>query len=392
MSKEASSLKRQSVIYFDHAATSWPKPPSVGEAMMSILNGQAASAGRGNHNMALQAGRIMFNARQALATLFHVSNPNDIVFTSNTTTALNLAIKGWLKPGDHVIATMVEHNSVRRPLEFLKRTIGIQVDYVAVNEFGQLDWDAVKSSFRPETTLVVCSHGSNLLGSIMPLRELGRLAHEHGAIFLVDAAQTAGTYPIDVAEMEIDLLAFPGHKGLLGPQGTGGLYISPQVELEPLLHGGTGSQSEELEQPTVRPDRYEAGTANTVGIAGLAAGVHAVLEYGVEQIYERQWMLIQSMMKELAEMPGMSLIGPKLGESRMGLVSFNLEARDAAEIAFMLDREYGIAVRAGYHCTPLGHMTAGTSAGGAVRASVGFDTTEEEVESFVLAMREISAQ
>ncbi|GAA0136055.1 aminotransferase class V-fold PLP-dependent enzyme [Paenibacillus sp. YSY-4.3] len=334
----------------------------------------------------------MFNARQALATLFHVSNPNDIVFTSNTTTALNLAIKGWLKPGDHVIATMVEHNSVRRPLEFLKRTIGIQVDYVAVNEFGQLDWDAVKSSFRPETTLVVCSHGSNLLGSIMPLRELGRLAHEHGAIFLVDAAQTAGTYPIDVAEMEIDLLAFPGHKGLLGPQGTGGLYISPQVELEPLLHGGTGSQSEELEQPTVRPDRYEAGTANTVGIAGLAAGVHAVLEYGVEQIYERQWMLIQSMMKELAEMPGMSLIGPKLGESRMGLVSFNLEARDAAEIAFMLDREYGIAVRAGYHCTPLGHMTAGTSAGGAVRASVGFDTTEEEVESFVLAMREISAQ
>lgn len=359
---------------------------------MSILNGQAASAGRGNHNMALQAGRIMFNARQALATLFHVSNPNDIVFTSNTTSALNLAIKGWLKPGDHVIATMVEHNSVRRPLEFLKRTIGIKVDYIAINERGQLDLNEVRNSFRPETTLVVCSHGSNLLGSILPLQELGHLAHEHEAIFLVDAAQSAGTYPIDVAEMGIDLLAFPGHKGLLGPQGTGGLYISPQVDLEPLLHGGTGSQSEELEQPAVRPDRFEAGTANTVGIAGLAAGVQAVLEYGVKQIYERQWMLIQTMMKELAELPGISLIGPKLGEPRMGLVSFNLEGRDAAEIAFVLDREYGIAVRAGYHCTPLGHMTAGTSAGGAVRASVGFDTTEEEVESFVLAMRQISAQ
>ncbi|WP_339158089.1 aminotransferase class V-fold PLP-dependent enzyme [Paenibacillus sp. FSL W8-0186] len=376
----------------DHAATSWPKPPAVGEAMMSILNGQAASAGRGNHNMALQAGRIMFNARQALATLFHVSNPNDIVFTSNTTSALNLAIKGWLKPGDHVIATMVEHNSVRRPLEFLKRTMGIKVDYIAINERGQLDLNEVRNSFRPETTLVVCSHGSNLLGSILPLQELGHLAHEHEAIFLVDAAQSAGTYPIDVAEMGIDLLAFPGHKGLLGPQGTGGLYISPQVDLEPLLHGGTGSQSEELEQPAVRPDRFEAGTANTVGIAGLAAGVHAVLEYGVKQIYERQWMLIQMMMKELAKLPGISLIGPKLGEPRMGLVSFNLEGRDAAEIAFVLDREYGIAVRAGYHCTPLGHMTAGTSAGGAVRASVGFDTTEEEVEAFVLAMRQISAQ
>ncbi|WP_281279654.1 aminotransferase class V-fold PLP-dependent enzyme [Paenibacillus lentus] len=390
--KEASFLEKQAVIYFDHAATSWPKPPEVGEAMMKVLNGQAASAGRGSHNMALQAGRVMYNARRSLATLFHIANPNDIVFTSNTTAALNLAIKGWLKPGDHVIATMVEHNSVRRPLEYLKRTIGIQVDYVAVNDSGQLDMEAVRNSIRSETTLVVCSHSSNLLGSIMPLDELGRLAREHGAVFLVDAAQTAGTYPIDVAEMGIDMLAFPGHKGLLGPQGTGGLYISPQVELEPQLHGGTGSQSEELEQPTVRPDRYEAGTANTVGIAGLAAGVNVVLKYGVEQVYEHQWKLVQTMMEELSKMPGVSLIGPKLGEARTGLVSYNVAGRDAAEIAFRLDREYGIAVRAGYHCTPLGHMTAGTTEGGAVRASVGFGTTEKEVESFVLAMRKILAQ
>lgn len=381
-----------SVIYLDHAATSWPKPPVVGEAMMAILNGQAASAGRGNHNMAIQAGRVMFNARKALASLFHISNPNDIIFTSNTTSALNLAIKGWLKPGDHVIATMIEHNSVRRPLEYLKRMIGIQVDYVAVSDQGQLDLGSVKKCFRPETTMVVCCHSSNLLGCIMPLQELGRLAKEHGAILLVDAAQTAGTFPINVTEMEIDMLAFPGHKGLLGPQGTGGLYIAPHVELEPLLHGGTGSQSEELEQPSVRPDRYEAGTANTVGIAGLAAGVNAVLEDGVERIYERQWKLTQMMMRELESMPGVSVIGPRLGLPRTGIVAYNLEGRDAAEIAFTLDRKYQIAVRAGYHCTPLGHETAGTLAGGAVRASVGFDTKEKEIEAFIAAMRHISAQ
>jgi cysteine desulfurase family protein len=376
----------KSVIYLDHAATSWPKPPRVGEVMLEILNGPAANAGRGNHGMALQAGRVLYDTRVKLARLFGVSNPNDIVFTSNATSALNLAIKGWLKPGDHVVATTVEHNSVRRPLEFLKRTIGIQVDYAEVDQQGQLDLRQVEKLFNPLTRLLVCSHSSNLLGCILPVQELSRMAHANGAVILVDAAQTAGCYPVNVQDLGIDLLAFPGHKSLLGPQGTGGLYIHPDIDLEPLLHGGTGSQSEESEQPSVRPDRYEAGTANTPGIAGLGAGVETVLERGVEQIHRREWELTQYLMKELQGIPGVHLIGPELGQPRTGIVSFTIEGRDASEIAFKLDREYGIAVRAGYHCTPLGHQTAGTLQGGAVRASVGDMTTEAELQVLIQAI------
>ncbi len=374
------------VIYLDHAATSWPKPPRVGEVMLEILNGPAANAGRGNHGMALQAGRVLYDTRVKLARLFGVSNPNDIALTSNATSALNLAIKGWLKPGDHVVATTVEHNSVRRPLEFLKRTLGIQVDYAEVDRQGQLDLRRVEKLFNPRTRLLVCSHSSNLLGCILPIPELSRMAHAFGAVILVDAAQTAGCYPVNVQEMEIDLLAFPGHKGLLGPQGTGGLYIRPDIDLEPLLHGGTGSQSEESEQPFVRPDRYEAGTANTPGMAGLGVGVETVLERGVEQIHRREWGLTQYLMKELQSVPGIRLIGPDIGQPRTGIVSFTIDGQDASEVAFRLDREYGIAVRAGYHCTPLGHQTAGTLQGGAVRASVGYLTTEAELQVLIHAI------
>lgn len=376
----------KSVIYLDHAATSWPKPPRVGEVMLEILNGPAANAGRGNHGMALQAGRVLYNTRVKLAKLFGVANPNDIALMSNATTALNLAIKGWLKPGDHVVATTVEHNSVRRPLEFLKRTLGIKVDYAEVDRQGQLDLRQVEKLFQSRTRLLVCSHSSNLLGCILPIQELSRMAHANGAVILVDAAQTAGCYPVNVQELGIDLLAFPGHKGLLGPQGTGGLYIHPDIDLEPLHHGGTGSQSEESEQPAVRPDRYEAGTVNTPGIAGLGAGVETVLERGVERIHRHEWGLTQYLMKELQAIPGVRLIGPEIGKPRTGIVAFTIDGRDASEIAFTLDREYGIAVRAGYHCTPLGHRTAGTLQGGAIRASVGYMTTEAELQALIDAI------
>ncbi len=357
--------------------------------MLEILNGPAANAGRGNHGMALQAGRVLYNTRVKLAQLFGVSNPNDIALTSNTTSALNLAIKGWLRPGDHVVATTVEHNSVRRPLEYLKRTIGVEVGYAEVDARGQLDLGQVEKLFRPNTRLLVCSHSSNLLGCILPVQALSKMAHAHGAIVLVDAAQTAGCYPVNVQEMGIDLLAFPGHKGLLGPQGTGGLYIHPDIDLEPLMHGGTGSQSEEIEQPSVRPDRYEAGTVNTPGIAGLGAGVEMVLERGVEQIHRHEWELTQFLMKELQKVPGVRLIGPEIGQPRTGIVSFTIEGRDASEVAFVLDREYGIAVRAGYHCTPLGHQTAGTLEGGAVRASVGYLTTEADLQALIDAIHKM---
>lgn len=383
-------MEDKPTIYLDHAATSWPKAPGVGKVMLEMIDRPIGSSGRGSHGMALTAAKQLFSTRVLLAELFHISNPNDVIFTSNTTEALNLAIKGWLKPGDHVMATMVEHNSVRRPLEYLRRTQGIKVDYVPVSPSGKIDLEKMQQNFRSNTSLVVCSHSSNLLGSIAPVQEISQLAHDHGAVLLLDAAQTAGNWPIDVEKLGVDMLAFPGHKGLLGPQGTGGLYISPKIDLVPLLHGGTGSQSEELEQPAVRPDRYEAGTANTVGIAGLREGVRYILEQGPEKIYQHEWELTQHLMQKLSGIAGVTLLGPEIGKPRTGLVSFVLEDRDASEVAFLLDKNYGIAVRAGYHCTPLGHMTAGTMAGGAVRASVGYNTVVDEVDALVLAIKRIT--
>lgn len=378
------------VIYLDHAATSWPKPASVLAAMEHSMREEAANPGRGGHRMAVSAGRVLVRTRMLLGRLFGVPNPSDIVFMPNTTAALNQAIKGLLRPGDHVISTMTEHNSVRRPLEYMRREHGVQVDYVPADEAGRIDLDELSTLCRANTRLIVCNHSSNLLGSILPVADIAEIARSRGALLLVDAAQSAGVLDIDVGRLGIDLLAFPGHKGLLGPQGTGGLYIHPSIDLLPLIHGGTGSQSEEADQPSVRPDRYEAGTPNTVGIAGLGAGVRHVLAEGPSVIGRREWELTQELMGHLSAVEGLSLLGPKLGEPRMGIVSFTLQGIDSAEIAFRLDRDYGIAVRAGYHCTPLAHRAAKTIDGGAVRSSVGFDTTGTETEALAQAVREIA--
>ncbi|MDO3413231.1 aminotransferase class V-fold PLP-dependent enzyme [Saccharibacillus sp. CPCC 101409] len=380
----------QPVIYLDHAATSWPKPAAVLEAMQRSMLEEAANPGRGGHRMAIAAGRVLLRARMALGELLGVSNPSDIAFMSNTTAALNQAVKGLLRPGDHVVATMTEHNSVWRPLEYMRREHGVSVDYAAADESGAVDLGELASLCRPATRLIVCSHSSNLLGSILPVAEIADIAHRHGAVMLVDAAQSAGAMDLDVGRLGIDLLAFPGHKGLLGPQGTGGLYIHPSIDLAPLLHGGTGSQSEEADQPSVRPDRYEAGTPNTVGIAGLEAGVRHVLSEGAANIGRREWELTQIAMQELAGIKGLRLLGPSLGKPRTGIVSFTIEGMDSARIAFRLDREYGIAVRAGYHCTPLAHQAAGTASSGAVRGSFGFDSTPAEAHALIQAVREIA--
>jgi cysteine desulfurase family protein len=378
-----------SLYYFDHAASSWPKPPQVAEAMMQCLNEYGANPGRGGPKMAVQASRTLFDTRQQLAHLLHVHNANDIAFALNASAALNLAIKGYVKLGQHVISTSIEHNSVRRPLEYLVSKLGIHVTYIQSDSQGRIDLKQIERAIRPETAMIVCSHGSNLLGSILPIAEIGDIARRAGVKLVVDAAQTAGTYPIDVSAMGIDMLAFPGHKGLLGPQGTGGLYIHPDIELEPLIHGGTGSRSEDKEMPQVRPDRYEGGTPNTVGIAGLGAGVKFVREATVEHIHQEEWKLAQRLMEGLLGMDGIKVLGPSLGQERTGIVSFVLEDVDCSETAFLLDKNYGIAVRSGYHCTPLGHESAGTLEGGAVRASVGYFTTLEEVNVLIDAIREI---
>lgn len=377
------------LVYLDHAATSWPKPPAVAAAMMDALEHSGANAGRGNHSLAIGTGRVLVRARAMLAQLFAVSNAQNIAFTHNTTMGLNMAIKGTLQPGDHVISTMTEHNSVRRPLEYLRRTIGIEVDYLQVDGEGQVDLLELQQSFRHNTRMVVCNHSSNLLGSILPLGIIGDMAKSHGAVFLVDAAQSAGSLDINVPEMNIDLLAFPGHKGLLGPQGTGGLYISPHFDLEPLMHGGTGSQSENSDQPMVRPDRYEAGTQNAVGVAGLLAGVKEILAMGTERIHRQERELTQRLMEGLASIPGIRILGPGLGIQRSGIVAFVVEGQESADIAHRLDREYNIAVRAGMHCTPLAHKAADTLESGAVRASVGVSSTEEDVNRLLDAMAEM---
>ncbi|WP_405080967.1 aminotransferase class V-fold PLP-dependent enzyme [Paenibacillus chitinolyticus] len=377
-------------LYFDNAASSWPKPPQVGEAVLRCINEYAANPGRGSHAMAVQASRGVFEARKHAAKLFGFKNPNDLAFGSSTTEAINLAIKGHVKEGEHVICTAVEHNSVRRPLEYLRRTKNVQVTYLETDEFGRINIDALKENIQSHTSLVVINHSSNLLGSILPVADIGQLCREKGICLLVDAAQTAGILPIHVEQMGIDMLAFPGHKGLLGPQGTGGLYIHPRLDLEPLMHGGTGSQSEAIDQPSVRPDRYEAGTPNTPGLAGLSEGLKFVLRTGVENIHAKEWEQTQRIMEALRDVPHLRLLGPGIGEERTGIVSFVLEHMDASEVAFILDQHYGIAVRAGYHCTPLAHETAGTGKTGAVRASVSYFTTDEEADTLIEAVKEIA--
>ncbi|MNM03381.1 putative cysteine desulfurase [compost metagenome] len=379
----------EKVVYLDHAATSWPKPPEVVQAMVDAMEHAGANAGRGNHSLAMGSGRVLVRTRSALAELFGVKNAQDIAFTHNTTMSLNMAIHGLLHPGDHVISTMTEHNSVRRPLEYLRKTKGIDVDYVKVDSEGRLDLRELESLFQSRTRMVICSHSSNLLGSILPIGEIGEIARRHKSVFLVDAAQSAGAVDIDVQTMNIDMLAFPGHKGLLGPQGTGGLYISPEVDLEPLMQGGTGSQSENSEQPNIRPDKYEAGTQNGVGIAGLLAGVQKVRSIGTQAIYEHEWGLVQYLMDGLSGIRGITMLGPAAGRERTGLLSFVIEGEEMAQVAHRLDREYGIAVRSGMHCSPLAHQSAGTLESGAVRASVGVSTTREDVETMVNAMKEM---
>lgn len=380
----------ESVLYFDHAASSWPKPPAVMEAMNRCMLEYTANPGRGSHKMAVKASRTLFETRKHLAKLFKIKNPNDISFALNTTQALNQAIQGFLKKGDHVICTHLEHNSVRRPLEYLKSQGHITVSYISSDEKGKLDWESFQAALQSNTSLCIVNHSSNLLGSIVDVGSIGEVCKARGVRLLVDAAQSAGVLPINVEAMNIDMLAFPGHKGLLGPQGTGGLYLHPDLELEPIFYGGTGSQSESLEQPKVRPDRYEAGTQNTVGIAGLNEGVKFILKETVEVIHQKEWKQTQWMMEELSKLKGLRILGPDLGGERTGIVSFVMERADSSEVAFILDQSYNIAVRAGYHCTPLAHEIAGTKEKGAVRASVGYFTKEEEVQAFIDAITEIN--
>ena len=382
------------IVYLDNAATSHPKPESVYRAVDHFLREIGASPGRSGHRLGLSAGRVVLEARERLARLFNVGDSSRIILTVNCTEALNLAIKGLLRPGDHVVTSSVEHNSVMRPLRRLEADGVMELSVVGCSREGWLDPADVKEQLKPTTRLVVLTHASNVVGTIQPVAEIGSLTRARGIRFLVDAAQSAGALPIDLDVLGVDLLAFSGHKGLLGPQGTGGLVVGEGVELVPLKEGGTGSRSQHQIQPTHLPDRYESGTLNGPGIAGLAAGLAYVEDLGVEAIQKRLKELTALVLDELARTPGVTVYGPADAEKQTAVVSFTLADVDVGDLAVILDRRFGVMTRSGLHCSPAAHRTIGTfrRTRGTVRVSLGPFNTAEEVQYFGRCLREIQAE
>ena len=380
------------MIYLDNAATSWPKPPGVAEAVLHYIQDVGANPGRSGHQLAVEAGRIVYDAREALAQLFNVADPLRIVFTANATEALNLALCGYLQPGDHVVTTSMEHNAVMRPLRYLQST-GVELTVVPCSAQGMLDPADLEKAIRRNTVLLVVNHASNVVGTLLPVAEAGALAERHDLLLLVDTAQTAGAYPVDMREMKIDLLAFTGHKGLLGAQGTGGLCIGERVDLRrlsPLKRGGTGSRSESEEQPDFLPDRYESGTANGMGIAGLGAGVRFVLEEGIAPIRAHEQQLTAQLLAGLRSISRVRVYGTADAQRQTATVSFNVEGLEPSDVALWLDEEYQIMCRPGLHCAPSAHRTIGTYPRGTVRFGLSYLNTTEQVDLAVEAVSKVA--
>ncbi|MDX9917506.1 MAG: aminotransferase class V-fold PLP-dependent enzyme [Gudongella sp.] len=379
------------MYYFDNAATSFPKPKSVYDKTMEAMTEYGANPGRSGHKLALRAGREIYTARKSISELFGISDPMDLAFTFNCTEALNIGIRGFLKPGDHVVTTSLEHNSVLRPLKALEAD-GVETTIVWADKNGMLTSEKIFENVRSNTTLVVVTHTSNLLGTTLPIKEIGCKAREMGITFLVDAAQSAGVSPINVDTDCIDILAFPGHKGLLGPQGTGGIFVRKGINLTPISFGGTGSSSYSTEQPDTMPDKFESGTPNAPGLAALGQGVKFVMEKGVEAIKKHEDDLAFHFASEAEKIEGIKLYGPKGYGERTGVVAFNLRDADSSQIAYILSEEYDIYSRPGLHCAPLAHETIGTLSQGAVRFSFGVFNTHEEIDYALNALKEISIQ
>ena len=382
------------MIYFDNAATTWPKPAGVGEAMLHYLGHIGANPGRAGHRLAVEAARSIYATREAVAELFHAPDPLRVVFGSNATEALNLAMRGLLVPGDHIITSSMEHNSVMRPLRALERR-GVHVTVAGCSPEGYLDPSLVEAAIRPGTRMIVLNHASNVAGTLLPVAEIGQIARRHGVLLLVDAAQTAGAYPIDVQGDAIDLLAFTGHKSLFGPMGTGGLVIGERVDavlLEPLKRGGTGSRSEWEEQPGFLPDACESGTPNAVGLAGLLAGIRWVLARGVEAIRAQEMALAQQLIDGLRAIGGVKVHGTLDAMRQTATVSFNIAGMEPSEVGLRLDDEHEILCRVGLHCSPSAHKTMGTFPAGSVRFGLAAMNTAEEVSTAVDAVRRLAQE
>jgi cysteine desulfurase / selenocysteine lyase len=376
-------------IYLDNAATSFPKPESVYRAMDSFARTSLANPGRAGHKMALAAEHVLDDCRHRLNQFFHGKEPERFVFTLNCTDALNMAFKGVLNDGDHAITTDLEHNSVSRPLRALELAGRITLTRLASDSGGTVDPDAVRRAFTPKTRLVAVTHASNVIGTVQPVGEIGRIVREKDALFLVDVAQTAGVLPVDVQTMFIDLLAFPGHKSLFGPTGTGALYVGPRARLRAWREGGTGGDSSSETQPPEFPYFLEGGTPNVLGVAGLAAGVRYVEERGLADIHAHEVELVERLWHRLDEL-GHPVYGHRDHARRVGTISFRSEQLPAAELGGLLDQAFDIAVRPGLHCAPYVHRAIGTFPEGTVRVSPGAFNTTEEIDRLAEALKEVA--
>jgi len=365
------------MIYFDNGATSFPKPAAVIGAMEECMLKYCGNPGRSGHYLSMRTGEKVYEARQETASFFNIDKGENLIFTKNTTEALNLAIKGLLKKGDHVITTSMEHNSVLRPLKNLEKQ-GVILSIVWGNNQGEVNAEDIEKHINPATKLIVTTAASNVCGTIMPLKEIGELAKKKKVLYLVDGAQAAGTIDLDIKANNIDLLAFPGHKGLLGPLGTGGLYISEKVKLEPLIEGGTGTESKSIIHPYDRPEGFEAGTINAPAIIGLGEGIKFIKKVGIKNIRNHEKKLVERLESKLRNMSFVQIYGPETNK-KVGITLFNINSLSSEEITAILNH-YGICVRGGFHCSGLAHKTIGTWDSGAVRVSFGPFNTAQEVD------------
>ena len=382
--------KGERMTYFDNAATTMRKPAEVVEAVTEALC-TMGNAGRGVHNAALDASRVIFDTRTALAQFFHAENPKQIVFTMNSTEALNIAIKGILESGDHVITTALEHNSVLRPLYEMENQ-GVMLSIVSADEQGNICYEDFEKFIKSNTKAIVCTHGSNLTGNVLDIERIGKIAKKHGILFVVDASQTAGVFPIDVQKFYIDILCFTGHKGLLGPQGTGGMYVREGILVRPLLSGGSGVQTYSKSHPVQMPTALEAGTLNDHGLAGLRAAIGYLSKIGIDEIRKQEQNLMWYFYNKVKEIPGITVYGDFSKKERCAIVSLNIRDYDSSEVSDALFMEYGISTRPGAHCAPLMHEALGTVDQGAVRFSFSHYNSMDEIEIAINALKELAAE
>jgi cysteine desulfurase family protein len=381
------------MIYLDNAATSFPKPPEVIDAVAGYMRDVGASPGRSAHQLAVQAARILLDAREAVAQVLGASDARHVVFTANATEALNVALSGVLRQGDHVVLTSMEHNAIMRPLRYLRETRDVTMTVVPGDTAGRVDPGAVRAAVTPRTRLVIANYASNVVGTLQRVAEI-REAVGRDVLLLTDAAQAAGAVPLDVTRDGIDLLAFTGHKALLGPPGTGGLYIRPGVEgkLAPLIRGGTGSESESDEMPSFLPDRFESGTRNGPGLAGLGAAARFLLKRGVANIRAHEVELTARLLEGLRHVSGVTCYGPADPDLRLATVPITIAGLPPAEAAHELDRRFGICVRSGLHCAPQAHRTIGTFPSGALRLALGWASTADDVDAAISAVAELAGK